>query len=95
MQLLPKLHEKALEVQKKMNINNVNFHHNDFHNHSIKGYDVVFINPDTPMERGIEKKMLNELNGKLIVHSNHFHPVNLKKESSFRIENTLIGVYSK
>lgn len=89
------LHEKALEVQKKMNINNVNFHHNDFHNHSIKGYDVVFINPDTPMERGIEKKMLNELNGKLIVHSNHFHPVNLKKESSFRIENTLIGVYSK
>jgi len=88
------LHEKALDVQKKLNINNASFHHNDFNNHSIKDYDVVFINPDTPMERGTEKKLLKELNGKLIVHSSHFHPVHLKKEDSFNVENTLISVYS-
>jgi len=89
------LHEKALDVQKKLNIKNANFHHNDFNHHSIKDYDVVFINPDRPMERGTEAKLLKELNGKLIVHSSHFHPMHLKKEASFNVENTLISVYSR
>jgi len=89
------LHEKALEMKERLGINNAEFHHNDFHHHSIKDYDVVFINPDKPMERGTEKKLLSELNGKLILYGHHFHPQNLKKEKSFLVDNTLVSVYSK
>jgi 16S rRNA G527 N7-methylase RsmG len=89
------LFEKSLEVKGKLNIRNVVFHNNDFLDHSIKDYDIVFINPDKPLERGVEKKMLNELNGKLIVYGHHFHPQNMKKEKSFMVDNTLVSVYSK
>ncbi len=89
------LHEKAIEYKRKLNIKNADFHHNDFTHHSIKDYDIIFINPDKPMERGTEEKLLKELNGKLIVHSNHFHPMHLKKETSFNVENTLISLYSR
>jgi len=89
------LHDKAREIKEKLGIKNTVFHNDDFHNHSISGYDVVFINPDKPLERGLEKKLLNELNGKLIVHGHHFHPKNLKREKSFTVDNTLVSVYSR
>lgn len=89
------LHEKALEMQKKLKIKNAAFHNNDFFAHSIKDYDIVFVNPDTPMERGLEKKLLNELNGKLILYGHHFHPSQLKKEKSFLVDNNLVILYSK
>lgn len=89
------LHEKALEMKEKLNIKNVVFHNNDFFDHSIKDYDIVFINPDKPMERGIEKKLLQELNGKLILYGHHFHPSQLKKEKSFFVDNNLVAVYSR
>jgi len=86
---------KSLEMQKKLKIKNAIFHHNDFSNHQISDYDAIFINPDKPIERILEKKLLNELNGKLIVHGHHFHPSNLKKEESFTVDNMLISVYSR
>jgi len=79
------LHEKAIEMKERLGIRNVRFHHNDFHEHTIKDYDVVFINPDKPMERGMEKKLLRELKGKLILYGHHFHPISMKKEKSFII----------
>ena len=89
------LHEKALEMKEELKIKNVNFHHNDFNEHSIKDYDIAFINPDKPMERGTEEKLLKELNGKLILYGHHFHPKALKKEKSFTVDNTLVTLYSK
>ena len=89
------LHEKALEIKEKLKIKNAVFHNNDFFNHSIKDYDVVFINPDRPMERGTEEKLLNELNGKLVVHGHHFHPKNLKEEKSLLVNNMLVKMYSR
>lgn len=89
------LHKTALEMKEKLNIKNVIFHNNDFFDHSIKGYDIVFVNPDRPMERGMEKKLLNELNGKLILYGHHFHPENLKKNQSFTVDNTLVTLYSR
>ncbi len=88
------LHDKALEMQKKLKIQNAAFHNNDFADHSIRNYDVVFINPDKPMERGTEKKLSDELNGKLIVYGHHFHPSKLRKEKSFLVDNTLVSLYS-
>ena len=89
------LHDKALEMQQRLKIKNVVFHNKDFFDHSIKDYDVVFVNPDTPMERGLETKLLKELNGKLIHHGHHFHPINLKKEQSLLVNNTLMTMYSR
>lgn len=89
------LHEKALDMKEKLMIKNAVFHHNDFHNHSIRGYDVVFINPDQPMERGLEKKLLEELDGKLILYGHHFHPSQLKKEKSLLVDNNLVTLYSR
>lgn len=89
------LHGKALEMKKKLKIKNVVFHNNDFFEHSIKDYDVVFVSPDRPMERGLEKKLLKELNGKLILYGHHFHPSQLKKEKSFLVENNLVSLYSR
>jgi len=79
----------------KLDINNARFHNKDFFEHAIDDYDVVFVSPDKPMERGLEKKLLAELNGKLIHYGHHFHPVNLKKDKSFSVNNTLITLYSR
>lgn len=89
------LFEKSLEFKNRLNIKNVVFHNNDFIDHPIKDYDVVFINPDKPMERGLEKKLLKELNGKLILYGHHFHPLQLKKEKSFLVDNNLVSLYSR
>lgn len=89
------LFEKSLETQKKLNIKNAVFHNKDFFNHPISSYDVVFANPDQPLSRGLEKKLLQELNGKLIVYGHHFHPKNLRKEQSFMVDNTLVALYSR
>jgi protein-L-isoaspartate O-methyltransferase len=88
------LHSKALKVQNKLQIKNALFHNHDFFDHNISPYDIVFINPDAPMERGVEKKLLQELKGKLIVWGHHFHPTQFKERESFLVENTKVTLYS-
>lgn len=89
------LHQKAMEMKNKLLIPNAIFYNNDFFAHSISEFDTVFVYPDAPMERGLEKKLLNELNGKLIHYGHHFHPTQLKKEQSFFVNGNLFTVYSK
>ena len=89
------LFEKSLGMKGILNIKNAFFHNKDFFAHSIKDYDVVFVNPDKPMERGLENKLLKELNGKLIVYGHHFHPSQLKSKESFLVDGTLVKVYSR
>jgi hypothetical protein len=89
------LFRTSLQIQRKLNIPNAVFYNNDFFDHSFAGHDILFCNPDQPMERGLEKKLLKEMNGKLIVYGYHFHPRNLKKEQSFILNGTLITVYGK
>lgn len=89
------LFRKSLEIQRKLNLPNAAFYNNDFFDHNFSGYDILFSNPDQPMERGLEKKLLNEMNGKLILYGHHFHPKNLNREDSFIINGTLVTVYSR
>ena len=89
------LFQKSLEMQKNLGIQNAIFYNNDFYEHSVSGFDVVFVYPDEPMHRGLEKKLLNELTGKLIHCGHHFHPQNLKKEGDILINGTLVTVYTK
>ena len=90
----PMLHLKAIEVKNKFNARNVHFHNKDFMHHDLKDYDAIFISPDAPLERGVERKLLQELNGKLILFGNHFHPKILQKEKGFRGTHNLVAVYS-
>lgn len=89
------LFQKSLGIQRKLNMPNAVFYNNDYFDHNLYGYDIIFCNPDQPLERGLEKKLLNEMNGKLILYGHHFHPKNLNKEDSFIINGTLVTVYGK
>mgnify|MGYP006422344223 CR=1 FL=1 len=60
-----------------------------------RDYDYVFIAPDRPFHRGLEDKFLEELEGKLIVHSNIFHPEKLKKIQEFDFNGEKFIVYEK
>jgi len=90
----PMLVGKSVEMKEKLNLK-AKFIHNDFHNYNISKHDVVFLNPDQPLHRGIEDKLLKELKGQLILFGNHFHPKNLKKKQSIMINGTLVSLYTK
>ncbi|MBS3131677.1 hypothetical protein J4212_04560 [Candidatus Woesearchaeota archaeon] len=87
------LHQKALEMQKKLLIPNAIFFNDDFYNHNILDYDIVFTYPDAPMYRGMEKKFLSELSGKLLHYGHHFHPEQLEKEDSFMVNGSPFTIY--
>jgi len=88
-----KLFKKSLEMQKNLGIPNVAFFNNDFYEHSVRGFDAVFIYPDESMHRGLEKKLMSELTGELIHCGHHFHPQNLNKKKDLVVNGTLISVY--
>ncbi|MBI2650573.1 class I SAM-dependent methyltransferase [Candidatus Woesearchaeota archaeon] len=88
------LHNKAVEMQQKFGIKNIIFHNKDFFEHDFSKYDVLFLAPDTPLERGLENKLLNEMKGKLVHYRHHFHPRFLKKENSFLVNGNLVSLYS-
>ena len=89
------LFAKSLEMQRKLNIPNALFYKSNFYDHSITGFDFVFVYPDSPMHRGLEKKLLNEMTGKLLHYGHHFHPQNLKAEDQFLVNGNLFTVYTK
>ena len=89
------LHNKALMMQIRFGLSNVKFYNHDFFQHDFSEYDVLFSNPDAPMERGLENKLLKEMRGRLIHYGHHFHPRFLRKEGSFLVNGNLVGVYSR
>ncbi|MFH1642535.1 MAG: class I SAM-dependent methyltransferase [Nanoarchaeota archaeon] len=91
----PILTGKANEMKDKLGIYNAKFINDDFFNHNLKPYDVIFHAPDKPLHRGVEEKLLKEMKGKLILHGHHFHPENLKRKQQFRVNNTLVTLYSR
>ena len=91
----PKLVKKSKEVQKKFSITNAIFYNNDFFDHSISEFDFTFVFPDKPMERGLEEKMLKELQGNLIHYGKHFHPKQLRKKKRFSVNGDLFTLYSR
>lgn len=88
------LHSKAIEMKNKLKINNAVFHNKDLFEHNLSKYDVLFLAPDAPLERGLEKKLLKEMQGMLIHHGHHFHPKFLKKENEFPVNGNLVTIYS-
>ena len=92
----PWLTNVALDVKNKLEIphfENVSFLKQDFNDHDISKYDVVYVSPDQPFHRGLESKLKKELNGKLIVHGHEFLPSSLKKENDFLIDGERFTIY--
>ena len=89
------LHKKAEEFKSLLNIKNVVLHNKDFFDHDFSKYDALFLSPDGPLQRGLEKKLLKEMKGILIHYGNHFHPASLKKKTGFFINGTKVGIYTK
>lgn len=89
------LHNKAVEIKHKLEIDNAVFHNKDFFSHDFSKYDILFSAPDAPMERGLENKLLKEMKGRLIHYGHHFHPRVLKKEESFIVNGNLVSLYVK
>ncbi len=88
------LHSTATFFSRKLAIPAV-FHLKDFFAYDISGYEAVFLNPDTPLERGMERKLLKELNGELIVQGHHFHPRLLEKIRDVGVNGTPFTVYRR
>ena len=89
------LHKKAVQIQGKLGIKNVRFVNDDFMKYNLSKYDIIFCSPDKPMERGLGKKLASQLKGKLLLQGHHFHPTNLKKIKSFRVNDMLFTIYSR
>ena len=89
------LNNKAVEIKNKFGINNAMFHNKDFFAHDFSKYDILFLSPDSPLERGLENKLLKEMKGKLIHYGHHFNPRFLKKKDSFLVNGNLVSLYSK
>lgn len=87
------LHNKAIEIQTKFSIRNAKFRNADFLLHDFSEYDILFLSPDAPLERGLENKLLKEMKGRLIHYGHNFHPRFLKKEDSFLVNGNLVSLY--
>tara|TARA_Y100000310_G_C20630848_1_gene788589 strand:- start:227 stop:766 length:540 start_codon:yes stop_codon:yes gene_type:complete len=86
--------QKSVEIKTKLGIKNVDFVRDDFHNLDLSAFDIIFINPDQPVDRRLEEKLIREMKGKLILYGNHFHPLKMKKEKELEIDMTKLTIYS-
>lgn len=71
------------------------FVHGDFLEQDLNEYDALFINPDQGFHKGLEEKLLREMNGTLYVNNNIFLPAKLKKGKSIWIDGVPVIPYTK
>ena len=88
------LYKKSLEIGNKLQLN-AKFIHDDFFEHDFSNYDILFCYPDKPLHHGLGHKLGEELKGKLILYGHHLYPIPLHKKEEFRVNGTLIGIYTK
>lgn len=87
----------ALNIKGKIalpHFENVRLLKDDFMKHNMQPYDLVYVSPDKPFFRGLDRKIQKELKGKLIVHGYEFHPTALQLEKEWIINGDKFCVYS-
>jgi hypothetical protein len=67
----------------------------DFMKHGMQPYDLVYVSPDKPFFRSLDRKLQKELQGKLIVHGYEFHPGALQLEREWIINGDKFCVYGR
>ncbi|MFH1850555.1 MAG: hypothetical protein ABH879_10350 [archaeon] len=75
-------------------VSRAEFIRDDFLKRGLGDYDLIFCNPDTPLFRGLETKLLSELRGKLILYGFVYEPRFLNKEEEIKIGGTRVSVFT-
>ena len=91
-----KLVKVGEKIQKELELD-AEFVCGDFFKHDWSKYDVIFINPDQGMHKGVEDKLLKEMHkdAKLFVYNNIFLPRFLKKGKTYWFDGIPVIVYTK
>lgn len=84
------------EIRDKLKLK-ADFITGDFLKCDLSKYDVIFINPDTGFDKGLEDKLLKEMkpNARLFVYNEIFLPRFLKKGKTYHVGLVPIIVYRK
>ena len=88
------LHNKAIEMRDKLGIKAelMNCNISDI---SLAGYDLIYINPDKSFTSSrIEKKVLGEMKGILVVYNNIFRPNLLNRGKTFWHDQIPITIWT-
>lgn len=88
------LNDKAIEIRDKLKVK-AELLCSDFLPMDISKYDIVFINPDKSFHKGVEEKLVNELNEVLVVFNLVYRPTGLKKGRTFWMGQTPATLYTK
>ena len=88
------LHDVAVQIKDKLSLN-ANLIQGDFFKHDLSKYDIIFINPDNGFHKGLEDKLIKEMNYKarLYIYNNIFLPRFLEKGKTYHTGNAPIIVY--
>jgi len=90
----PDLHQVAQKINNKLSLK-ANLIQGDFLKHDLKDYDFIFINPDNGFHKGLEDKLIKEMDKKarLYVYNNIFLPRFLTKGKTYHLGNAPIITY--
>lgn len=91
------LHDVSNDVKNKLfhvpHMNRVEFFNEDYMEHDLNNYDLIFFNPDKKCDKLI-KKLNNEFKGKLIFYGPHYKPEDLVPEDEFHINGTYVNIFN-
>jgi 16S rRNA A1518/A1519 N6-dimethyltransferase RsmA/KsgA/DIM1 with predicted DNA glycosylase/AP lyase activity len=87
------LHKKAVEIRDRLKLN-ASIVKGDFLKQDLSKYDIMFINPDKPFSKGLERKLMKDMKGVLFVYNMIYRPDNLKKGKTYWISNIPITKYT-
>jgi 16S rRNA G1207 methylase RsmC len=90
MNLIGKAHKAIKEFNSKAEVKM-----GDFFDLDLSKFDMIFINPDKGFNYGLEKKLMNELKGTLVVYNNLFLPRFLKQGETHVCKEIPITLYTQ
>ncbi len=83
---------KSLEIKRKLGLS-ASFLKEDFYNHDLSQYDLIFSFPDEPLYRGLDNKLKKELRGRLILYGPFLNTTKLQKEGGIAINGDIFSFY--
>ncbi|MBU2561769.1 MAG: hypothetical protein KKD17_05725 [Nanoarchaeota archaeon] len=86
-----KLHKDALEMRKRLSLDYV-LKNADYLEEDLSVYDVIFINPDNYFYK-LEKNIVEQFKGTLVITDNIFRPLTLKPERQLSVKGTSFSIY--
>lgn len=90
-----KLVERGKRVQQELDLVSAELIQGDFFDHDWSKYEVIFTNPDSGFQFGMEKKLYEEMKGMLIVYNSVFKPLQLKQGKRGWVNQIPITIYTK